>query len=99
MNWTRHTTPNGVPFYLNDNETWRLEADQRVSTHVGMVFGQYVNDADARKPRTTAWRIMRIDSERPDGWRNVSRARTLKAAKAYVERYVARALDTAPSSR
>lgn len=78
-NWHRHLHPTGVPFYTPDGlDGYMVEAEVRLSSHVGMVFGQYVNEA-GRGSRITGWRALH------DG-RSLGLYRTLAAAKAAVER-------------
>jgi hypothetical protein len=55
---------------------YTIEAERNYSTHVGMVFGRYVNDAD-RKPRVSRWLVL------SDG-RVVAWFRTRREAAAYV---------------
>ena len=57
---------------------FEIEADRDYSSHTGMVFGNYVNDAD-RKPRVRQWRVLR------DG-KTVMHFRTKREALAYVKR-------------
>lgn len=79
MNWQRHTHPSGLAFYTSEDAPgWVIEADSRLSQHNGMVFGQFVNDAD-RYPRIVGWDVL-LDGRR------VNNVRKLADAKRYVER-------------
>ena len=78
MTWRRHTTPTGVPVY-QDEDAWRIEAELRLSTHVGMVFGQYASEA-GREASIEGWRLYR-----PDGKRTGPTYRRLVDAKAAAE--------------
>jgi hypothetical protein len=77
MTWARSSLPTGGSVYTSGG--WRIEADVHHSTHTGMVFGQFVNEA-GRVGRTVGWTIIK-----PDG-RIAWKCPKLADAKAYVER-------------
>jgi hypothetical protein len=86
MNWKRHTHPTGVPFYTNDeSDEYMIEAEVYNSTFAGMVFGNWQNEA-GREGRIVAWSVIRDE-------RRVNKVKTLKDAKAYVERRMEAAIS------
>ena len=80
--WRRRSYPTGVPYYVRqDAPDVTIEARVNTSSHVGMVFGNFVNEA-GRESKVAGWRV-RI------GNRNVGpEYRTLAQAKAAAERRI-----------
>jgi hypothetical protein len=87
MKWTRTASPTGIPSYRSGG--WTIEAQGRHSTHTGMVFGHYANDADARPFRVEGWMVTGPNGER-------TMARKLAVAKAAAERRASNPKERTP---
>jgi hypothetical protein len=80
--WQRHTHSTGVPYYTSPRAPgYMIEAVCRLSSHVGMVFGNFTNEV-GREARIEGWKVFH-------GAKQVGpQYGTLKEAKRKVERAV-----------